>query len=245
MNHVINVATKAIPEPSATGRRCASLLPVMLAVIAASTRMHSRPSRKTRTPISRNATVGLVFGCVGSGAPWAVNPCHTIIAITQIAATQMPIQKAARAARSRDDVDVTLKRYHMSKTAAAGRLRFFSGGLHSPPRRSPKDFLGSTLIPSVGFRVSRKQSSKNSPRRDTVASTRDACATQDCLANGRSKRKSSPHARLSPHQSLILGAPPARESFRSSRRRRHDSLFTCVLAAVSAVGRTPPKNSKK
>src|SRR6202140_4845445 len=129
MNHVINVATKAMPAPNATGRRSASLVPVMLAVIAASTRMHSRPSRKTRTPISRNATVGLVFGCVGSGAPWAANPCHTIIAITQIAAAQMPIRKAARAARCRDDVDVTLKRYHSRKLTAAGRLLFFSGCL--------------------------------------------------------------------------------------------------------------------
>src|SRR6266404_3350 len=53
----------------------------MLAVIAASTRMHSRPSRNTRTPMSRKATVGLVFGCVGSGAPWAVTPCHTITSV--------------------------------------------------------------------------------------------------------------------------------------------------------------------
>jgi hypothetical protein len=41
----------------------------------------------------------------------------------------MPTRKAVRVTRCRDDIDVTLKRYHKSKIAAAGRLRFFSGGL--------------------------------------------------------------------------------------------------------------------
>src|SRR5437868_1342969 len=67
----------------------------MLAVIAASTKMHSRPSRNTRTPMSRKATVGLVFGCVGSGDPWAVTPCHTITAATQVAAAIMPMRNAS------------------------------------------------------------------------------------------------------------------------------------------------------
>ena len=84
MNQVITVAPNATPAPTATGFRCALFAPVMLAVIAANTRMHSSPSRKTRTPMSRNATVGLVFGWVGSGAPCAVMPCHTIIAIPNL-----------------------------------------------------------------------------------------------------------------------------------------------------------------
>jgi error-prone DNA polymerase len=44
-------------------------------------------------------------------------------------------------------------------------------------------FLGSACVPHVGFGVSPKQSSRSSRRRDVVASTRDACATQsagDC-----------------------------------------------------------------
>ena len=48
----------------------------MLAVIAESTRMHSSPSRKTSTAISRTATVLLVCGWVGSGAPFAVTACQ-------------------------------------------------------------------------------------------------------------------------------------------------------------------------
>jgi hypothetical protein len=44
--------------------------------------------------MSKNATVGLVSGRVGSGAPCAVTPCHTSIATTQSAATTMPMRKA-------------------------------------------------------------------------------------------------------------------------------------------------------
>src|SRR5438477_12774113 len=67
----------------------------MLAVIAARTRMHSRPSRNTRTPMSRKATVGLVFGCVGSGVPLAVTPCHMITAATQVAVAIIPMRNAS------------------------------------------------------------------------------------------------------------------------------------------------------
>ncbi len=88
INHVIKVAPKPTPAPMATGRRYACFAPVMLAVIAASTRMHSRPSRKTSTPMSRNATVGLVLGRSGSGAPCSVTPCQTRIATTARAAAQ-------------------------------------------------------------------------------------------------------------------------------------------------------------
>ena len=47
--------------------------PTMLAMIAESTRMHSSPSRKTSTAISRHAGSDLVPGCSGSGVPWAVS----------------------------------------------------------------------------------------------------------------------------------------------------------------------------
>ena len=122
MSQVIRVATKAMPAPAATGRRYARFFPVMLAVIAASTRMHSRPSRNTRTPMSRNATVGLVFGCVGSGAPWATIPCHTITAATQIAAAIMPMRNANF---------IQLEIYHIGFATAAVRLLFFSGSLRA------------------------------------------------------------------------------------------------------------------
>jgi hypothetical protein len=44
--------------------------------------------------MSKNATVGLVSGRVGLGAPCAVTPCHTSIATTQSAVTTMPMRKA-------------------------------------------------------------------------------------------------------------------------------------------------------
>jgi hypothetical protein len=50
----------------------------MLAVMAARTRMHSRPSRKTRMPMSSTATAGLVLARVGSGEPPVVSPCQVI-----------------------------------------------------------------------------------------------------------------------------------------------------------------------
>ncbi len=140
MNQVIKVAPNATPAPTAIGRRCALFAPVMLAVIAASTRMHSNPSRKTRTPMSRNATVGLVLGWVGSGAPCAVIPCHTIVPRTAIAATKMPIPKMTRQGRSTwcKAVALTVKAYHSRKSTAAGGLRFFSGGLRGSKRiRNP------------------------------------------------------------------------------------------------------------
>src|SRR5205085_6512005 len=42
-----------------------------------------------------------------------------------------------------------------------------------------EDLLGSARVSRVGFGVSPKHSSKSSRRRDTVAHTRDACATQN------------------------------------------------------------------
>ena len=118
MNQVINVAPKAMPAPAAMGRRYIRFFPVMLAVIAARTRMHSRPSRNTRTPMSRKATVGLVFGCVGSGAPLAVTPCHMITAATQVAGAIIPMRNASFI----DD-----ETYHIGFATAAVRLLFFSG----------------------------------------------------------------------------------------------------------------------
>src|SRR5439155_24556013 len=103
---------------AAMGRRYIRFFPVMLAVIAASTRIHSKPSRNTKTPMSRKATVGLVFGCVGSGAPCAVTPCHTIRTTTQAAARIMPVRNASF---------IEFESYHIGLLTAAVRLLFFSG----------------------------------------------------------------------------------------------------------------------
>ena len=55
--------------------------------MAERTRTHSSPSRKTRTPMSINATVELVEGSVGSGVPWEAIPCQTRTAVTHTAAS--------------------------------------------------------------------------------------------------------------------------------------------------------------
>src|SRR5438093_8090723 len=119
-HHVIKLATNARPAPKATGRRCTRFGPVILAVMAANTRMHSNPSRNTRTPMSRNATVGLVLGRIGSGAPCAVTPCQTSIATTKSAIARMPMRKVGF---------ICLGLYHIGKPVAAVRLLFFSGAL--------------------------------------------------------------------------------------------------------------------
>src|SRR5437016_8406969 len=118
IHHVIKVATNAKPAPKATGRRCVRFGPVMLAVIAAKTSMHSNPSRNTRTPISRNATVGLVLGRVGSGAPCALTSCQTSIAITKSAAATTPMRKAG--------FMLSFRPYHRDKASAGDGLLFFS-----------------------------------------------------------------------------------------------------------------------
>jgi hypothetical protein len=82
MNQVMSVATKPTPTPTAIGRRFAWFAPTMLAVRAERTRMHSSPSRNTRTAISKVAEAVLVLGAVGSGLPEAVTPCQTMIAAT-------------------------------------------------------------------------------------------------------------------------------------------------------------------
>ena len=52
-NQVTTEAAMPIPTPSPTGRRLPALVPRKLAVIAATTRIASRPSRKTRSPLFR------------------------------------------------------------------------------------------------------------------------------------------------------------------------------------------------
>jgi hypothetical protein len=72
--------------------------------------------------MSRKATVGLVFGCVGSGAPCAVTPCHAITATTQAAAATMPMRNASF---------IEVEIYHIGFATAAVRLLFFSGCLRA------------------------------------------------------------------------------------------------------------------
>ncbi len=107
MNQVTRLAPNAIAAPSATGLRCARFAPTMLAVMATRTRMHSSPSRKTRTLMSRNAAVGLLCGRSGSGVPWAVIPCQRSSAMTEIAAT---VRKSIVPKRKAELPDRTLVR---------------------------------------------------------------------------------------------------------------------------------------
>ncbi len=72
--------------------------------------------------MSRNATVGLVLGRIGSGAPCAVTPCHTRIATTQSAVAKMPMRKAGF---------IYVGVYHIRNAVAAGGLRFFSDALRA------------------------------------------------------------------------------------------------------------------
>src|ERR1700722_4684932 len=129
MNHVTMVATNPIPAPQATGRRCGRLAPTMPAVIAASTKMHSSPSRNTSTPMSRIATVGLVWGVVGSGLPCAVMPCHTRMPTTRDAAIpsmalnarRMALGLVPKAATGRDEIAASCIIYFPSAPRAATR----------------------------------------------------------------------------------------------------------------------------
>src|SRR5450755_3783822 len=75
----------------------------MLAVMAEMTRMHSSPSRKTSTPISRMATPDDVCDSVGSGAPEATTPCQTSTAATISPATINKIRSTVRPTET-DDV---------------------------------------------------------------------------------------------------------------------------------------------
>src|SRR5579885_3285933 len=54
----------------------------MLAVIAVSTKMHSSPSRKTKTPISKTCAREPAWRAKGLGFPEVAIPCHTIRAAT-------------------------------------------------------------------------------------------------------------------------------------------------------------------
>ena len=97
MNQVMIVAMNPMPAPAITGRRCVCFLPVMLAVMAESTRIHSKPSRNTSTAMLSSAAVGLVFGAVGSGLPPDVMPCQTNTPATMSAASRSKMRTARRA----------------------------------------------------------------------------------------------------------------------------------------------------
>ena len=74
----------------------AAYMPVMLAVIAVSTKIHSSPSRNTRTAMPRSAAVGLEIGAVGTGLHPAAMPCQTITPTTVSAATTRAIRKKSQ-----------------------------------------------------------------------------------------------------------------------------------------------------
>src|ERR1035438_9024597 len=83
----------------------------MLAVSAERTRMHSRPSRNTRTAMSSVAAVRLVLGVNGWGAPPAVIACQT---------------RTAAIAR-RDNVRNTGHPRHAGRSVRAGGAQISAG----------------------------------------------------------------------------------------------------------------------
>src|SRR5213075_2372067 len=96
--------------------------------------------------MSRNATVGLVFGRVGSGAPCSVNPCQIRMPATVAAARQ---RMTARIVEWRCGTTFTRANYHTATPAAGALLRFFSGFLLRFPgpalqRNADQDAAGPT-----------------------------------------------------------------------------------------------------
>ena len=68
----------------------------MVAVIAAKTRMHSKPSRKTSTLMSSVAALKPMCGARGSGFPAWLNACQIMRARTDRAATDRAAREAIR-----------------------------------------------------------------------------------------------------------------------------------------------------
>ncbi len=126
-NQVASVAAKPTATPAATGRRYGASVPTMLAVIAASTRIDSSPSRKVSTPMSKMAAPFDVCAAVGSGFPEALTACHTRTPTT----TSAP---SSRAPRMTDRRHRPGRRPPRDVCASAGRLgasrfgAFISGG---------------------------------------------------------------------------------------------------------------------
>src|ERR1700748_2379781 len=82
-NQVTSVARKAMPAPAATGRRYDLSGFPRLAVIAESTRMHSSPSRNTRTPMFRICAREPDPGARGFGLPAEASACQINSPITR------------------------------------------------------------------------------------------------------------------------------------------------------------------
>ena len=70
----------------------------MLAVTAVRTRIHSKPSRKTSTPMSSAATLKPKCGTRGSGLPAWLIACQIMMAVTDIPASHSTTKQATREA---------------------------------------------------------------------------------------------------------------------------------------------------
>src|ERR1035437_8839138 len=97
---VSRVATNAIPAPTAIGRWYRRLGPTILAVIAASTRIHSSPSRKTSTLIS--STTAVWSGGAGAASTDAAHD-ETSTPMTKATAAH----EAMRTAGGREQNDIS------------------------------------------------------------------------------------------------------------------------------------------
>ena len=98
-NQVMSVAANASAAPAATGRWYDCVDPFMLAVMAASTRMHSSPSRKTSTAMSSALTVEGLSSDSGSGVPPEAIAVQTSTASTMATPVQTAIRPPMRTAR--------------------------------------------------------------------------------------------------------------------------------------------------
>src|SRR5580692_11024957 len=90
-DHVRRVATHPIPTPTETGRRYFLSAPLRLAVTAARTRMHSKPSRNTSTPTSTTAEVLLFPGAAKVELPRVPKPYTIKIPVIR----RMPTRRIA------------------------------------------------------------------------------------------------------------------------------------------------------
>src|SRR5580658_10274765 len=81
----------------------------MVAVIAARTRMHSKPSRKTRMPMSSAAALNPKCGPKGSGLPAWPKACQIRTAATERPATDRAAREAIRDAEFEPRAQVILE----------------------------------------------------------------------------------------------------------------------------------------
>src|ERR1700683_3005830 len=161
-NQVASVAMKPTLARRKIGLASPSCLRLRPAVIAARTRMLSRPSRKTRTLVSRMAERWLVFGRVGSGFPLAVTPCQMRSAMTgrRVSATRTQTRRcqladvAGREWSCMVDEDCMPSTCRKVPKAANGWLLFTGGRLYRVNSRARESVVGDPPPHGGGYEAS-------------------------------------------------------------------------------------------